>query len=37
MAMGVALGRLDWPSVPQPGLPILAFFLGKMNLPPYAG
>ena len=30
MAMGVALGRLDWPSVLQRGLPILAFFLGNM-------
>lgn len=30
MATGVALGRLDWASVPQRGLPILAFFLGTM-------
>ncbi len=30
MAAGVALGRLDWPSVLQRGLPILAFFLGNM-------
>jgi uncharacterized membrane protein YoaK (UPF0700 family) len=30
MAAGVALGRLDWPSVLQHGLPILAFFLGNM-------
>jgi len=30
MAMGVALGRLDWASVLQRGLPILAFFLGNM-------
>ena len=30
MATGVALGRLDWPSVLQRGLPILAFFLGNM-------
>jgi hypothetical protein len=30
MAMGVALGRLDWPSVLQRGLPILTFFLGNM-------
>jgi uncharacterized membrane protein YoaK (UPF0700 family) len=30
MAMGVALGRLDWPSVLQRGLPILAFFLGNL-------
>ena len=30
MAMGVALGRLDWASVLQRGLPILVFFLGNM-------
>jgi uncharacterized membrane protein YoaK (UPF0700 family) len=30
MATGVALGRLDWPSVLQRGLPIPAFFLGNM-------
>jgi uncharacterized membrane protein YoaK (UPF0700 family) len=30
MAMGVALGRLNWASVLQRGLPILAFFLGNM-------
>jgi len=30
MAMGVALGRLDWAAVPQRGLPILVFFLGNM-------
>ena len=30
MAMGVALGRLDWASVVQRGLPILTFFLGNM-------
>lgn len=30
MAMGVALGRLDWPSVLQRGLPILAFLLGNL-------
>jgi uncharacterized membrane protein YoaK (UPF0700 family) len=30
MATGVSLGRLDWPSVLQRGLPILAFFLGNM-------
>jgi uncharacterized membrane protein YoaK (UPF0700 family) len=30
MAMGVALGRLDWASVLQRGLPILTFFLGNM-------
>jgi uncharacterized membrane protein YoaK (UPF0700 family) len=30
MATGVALGRLDWPSVLQHGLPIPAFFLGNM-------
>jgi uncharacterized membrane protein YoaK (UPF0700 family) len=30
MATGVALGRLDWPSVLQHGLPILAFFLGNL-------
>jgi len=30
MAMGVALGRLEWPSVLQRGLPILAFFLGNL-------
>lgn len=30
MAMGVALGRLDWVSVLQRGLPILTFFLGNM-------
>jgi uncharacterized membrane protein YoaK (UPF0700 family) len=30
MAMGVALGRLDWASVVQRGLPIFAFFLGNM-------
>jgi uncharacterized membrane protein YoaK (UPF0700 family) len=30
MAMGVALGRLDWPAVLQRGLPILAFFLANM-------
>src|SRR5579864_6342536 len=30
LAMGVALGRLEWPSVLQRGLPILAFFLGNL-------
>ena len=30
MAMGVALGRLNWPSVLQRGLPILTFFLGNI-------
>ena len=30
MAMGVALGRLEWPTVLQRGLPILAFFLGNL-------
>src|SRR6266566_1238464 len=30
MATGVALGRLDWPSVLQRGVPIIAFFLGNM-------
>jgi uncharacterized membrane protein YoaK (UPF0700 family) len=30
MAIGVALGRLDWPSVLQRGLPIVAFFLGNL-------
>ncbi len=30
MATGVALGRLDWASVLQRGVPILAFFLGNM-------
>lgn len=30
MAMGVALGRLDWSAVLQRGLPILVFFLGNM-------
>jgi uncharacterized membrane protein YoaK (UPF0700 family) len=30
MAMGVALGRLDWASVLQRSLPILAFFLGNL-------
>src|SRR5437660_7783897 len=30
MTTGVALGRLDWASVLQRGLPILAFFLGNM-------
>src|SRR5258708_29405251 len=30
MAIGVALGRLDWASVLQRGVPILAFFLGNM-------
>ncbi len=30
MAMGAALGRLDWSQVLQRGLPILAFFLGNM-------
>lgn len=30
MAMGVALGRLEWHAVLQRGLPILAFFLGNM-------
>jgi uncharacterized membrane protein YoaK (UPF0700 family) len=30
MTTGVALGRLDWPSVLQRGLPILSFFLGNM-------
>jgi len=29
LAMGVALGRLEWPDVLQRGLPILAFFLGN--------
>lgn len=30
LAMGVALGRLEWPAVLQRGLPILAFFLGNL-------
>jgi uncharacterized membrane protein YoaK (UPF0700 family) len=30
MAMGIALGSLDWASVLQRGLPILAFFLGNL-------
>src|SRR5258708_1547768 len=30
MATGAALGRLDWASVLQRGVPILAFFLGNM-------
>src|SRR5437660_6735766 len=30
LAIGVALGRLDWPSVLQRGLPIVAFFLGNL-------
>src|SRR5947209_9721172 len=30
LAAGVALGRLDWASVLQRGLPILVFFLGNM-------
>lgn len=30
MSMGVALGRLEWASVLQRGLPILVFFLGNM-------
>jgi uncharacterized membrane protein YoaK (UPF0700 family) len=30
LAMGVALGQLDWTSVLQRGLPILVFFLGNM-------
>lgn len=30
MALGVALGHLEWPMVLQRGLPILIFFLGNM-------
>ncbi len=30
LAMGMALGRLEWAAVMQRGLPILAFFLGNL-------